>query len=591
MKFFLRTLSVFAITSICLFVFTFTAKATFVRGDPSCINIPVCVYYNDIAKSGTDVLSSGDTVPNTVNQLQVGITTHNPTKNYTPTIPINKVIILVRDSEKNYDPTDENNPFDNNSAIINYVVYNTGDCSIDLNGGTSVWTKDTSSACSTNGTSNIHFSDSIDITKLFQDSPIISGHTYEIDVYGAHSLYDTNYYTVVKGGSGENCKTIVWGDSDGNDYCDFPTTNMSLKFVVEPPNFKYVSDKAHFDWSDTTVSPDTNALLGRDVIIHIPEALNRPDSGVSDGNSDNSVTYKYAIEGYGISYTEGNCSQPDCYQTYTLPNISTIPKGVNSLDLYIFGPNSEGHYQDFVNHPGEAANLKILSISIDNAYSYILANDPDGRKENDCIYENPPSTCPFRPMPTNYPNYKPGQYIIAGSQENSKHAVLSCHGPGIYQNSNENSYICNNEDTYVACNGNPSLTSVKQNGQIEYNNIRCVKRSDIKPLSPCTHPEVSKTDGEISCAGVPTALGTLPTDPEGLVAAIFGILLSLSGAIALYLIVRAGYRIMTSEGTPEKITQGREELVSAITGLLFIIFSLVLFEIITHSFLHIPGIL
>jgi len=88
-----------------------------------------------------------------------------------------------------------------------------------------------------------------------------------------------------------------------------------------------------------------------------------------------------------------------------------------------------------------------------------------------------------------------------------------------------------------------------------------------------------------------TGLGiTIPTDPSNIAAFFFAILLSLSGGIALILIIVSGYQMMVSSGNPEKLQGARETLTSAIAGLLFIIFSLVILETIGVNILHIPGL-
>ena len=46
---------------------------------------------------------------------------------------------------------------------------------------------------------------------------------------------------------------------------------------------------------------------------------------------------------------------------------------------------------------------------------------------------------------------------------------------------------------------------------------------------------------------------------------------------------------MTSQGDPEKVKNARDQLTAAIVGLLFIIFSLALLELITRDILGLPG--
>lgn len=87
-----------------------------------------------------------------------------------------------------------------------------------------------------------------------------------------------------------------------------------------------------------------------------------------------------------------------------------------------------------------------------------------------------------------------------------------------------------------------------------------------------------------------TGLGIeITTNAEGFIRGIFQIILGISGGIALVLIIISGYRIMTSRANPEKIQQGKEQLTSAIIGLLFIIFSIVILQVIGVDILRIRG--
>lgn len=92
-----------------------------------------------------------------------------------------------------------------------------------------------------------------------------------------------------------------------------------------------------------------------------------------------------------------------------------------------------------------------------------------------------------------------------------------------------------------------------------------------------------------SCAQVTTAIGPINTSVSALVGTIFGILLSLSGGVAVVLIIAAGYQMVASQGNPEKVKESRERLTSAIVGLLFIILSVTILQIIGVDILHLPG--
>jgi len=96
-------------------------------------------------------------------------------------------------------------------------------------------------------------------------------------------------------------------------------------------------------------------------------------------------------------------------------------------------------------------------------------------------------------------------------------------------------------------------------------------------------------DDILTCTVVPTAFGNIDTSPQGIVKSLLQILLSIAGSVAFILILIAGYKIMTSRGNPEQIQDAKEQLTSAIVGLLFIIFSVVLLQTIGVDLLHIPG--
>lgn len=104
------------------------------------------------------------------------------------------------------------------------------------------------------------------------------------------------------------------------------------------------------------------------------------------------------------------------------------------------------------------------------------------------------------------------------------------------------------------------------------------------PLTPI-YFKPTLCDGD---RGVQTALGCLPTAPAALIGRIFGIVLGLAGGIALLLIIYSGYRMIATTGNPEALQGARETLTSAIVGLLFIIFSFVILEIIGVDILRIP---
>jgi hypothetical protein len=90
--------------------------------------------------------------------------------------------------------------------------------------------------------------------------------------------------------------------------------------------------------------------------------------------------------------------------------------------------------------------------------------------------------------------------------------------------------------------------------------------------------------------GAYTALGCMPTDLSTFFQRyLFVTGLGFAGGIAFLLILWGGFTIIISQGDPKKIEQGREIIISALIGLLFIIFAVVILQVIGGNILGLPG--
>ena len=86
-----------------------------------------------------------------------------------------------------------------------------------------------------------------------------------------------------------------------------------------------------------------------------------------------------------------------------------------------------------------------------------------------------------------------------------------------------------------------------------------------------------------------TAIGCLPTDSGVFITTLLSIGSGIAGGIAFLLIIIGGFQIITSAGNPERLNEGKEVVVSAIVGLLFVVFSVFLLRLIGFDILRIPG--
>ena len=86
-----------------------------------------------------------------------------------------------------------------------------------------------------------------------------------------------------------------------------------------------------------------------------------------------------------------------------------------------------------------------------------------------------------------------------------------------------------------------------------------------------------------------TALGNIPTDISGFAERILQIGIGLAGGISLILMVIGSIRVLTSSGEQQRLAGGRDMIVAAIAGLLFLIFSVLILKFIGVEIIKIPG--
>lgn len=87
-----------------------------------------------------------------------------------------------------------------------------------------------------------------------------------------------------------------------------------------------------------------------------------------------------------------------------------------------------------------------------------------------------------------------------------------------------------------------------------------------------------------------TAIGCIPiADTNSFIGFILRWAIGIGGGMAFLLILLAGFMIITSSGNPERLKAGQELLTSAIAGLILLIFSVFILEVIGVDILGLPG--
>lgn len=112
--------------------------------------------------------------------------------------------------------------------------------------------------------------------------------------------------------------------------------------------------------------------------------------------------------------------------------------------------------------------------------------------------------------------------------------------------------------------------------------VDCVPIDDQRSDSPLTpyDPRCTVGTSYYGYRGVKTAIGCLPTDPQLFVNLVTPWAVGIGSGVAFLLGLYGAVMIIVSAGNPEKMQAGREMIVSAISGLLLIIFAVFILKII-----------
>ncbi len=339
--------------------------------------------------------------------------------------------------------------------------------------------------------------------------------------------------------------------------CTFIFDQSTLGSKTNSITIKSIQGQGNFAPNATykiTISGGNACYQGR-----CPNRTAQPDS---QGNLNNIVFNLFSSlsdEKYSVGVADTRASLAVCSTTFQVGNASGTGTGGGYCSLEFTKPNPfNPKPSDYI--AAKITNLQgsLFSDAGDAKYhTYIRLNNNDGRSVWDgCITKNnltDPSGFGFGYLTT-------GKYYI---QVHDK-----CGGGFLFINAE-------NQACYGTFYVDPAGGALGGSGNPD-NPI---------PPTPC------KAEANVSgkCTIVDTALGPIGTDPQSLIKSVFGLILSISGGIALLLIIISGYKILASQGNPEALKGAREQLTAAIVGLLFIIFALVILQIIGYDILRIPG--
>lgn len=152
--------------------------------------------------------------------------------------------------------------------------------------------------------------------------------------------------------------------------------------------------------------------------------------------------------------------------------------------------------------------------------------------------------------------------------------------------------VCSVGSGYVE---KPGTAGCDQCTWCDLNNDGLLDDKDPKPFNwqkcfDCVNPKSTlHPQGIYKNGGSWTALGCIDTTPDGFVSWFLTGAIGIGGGVAFLIMLWGVFTMITSAGNPERLNQGREIIVSAIAGLIMIIFSVFLLRVIGVDILKIPG--
>ncbi|OGM18693.1 hypothetical protein A2686_03360 [Candidatus Woesebacteria bacterium RIFCSPHIGHO2_01_FULL_38_10] len=156
----------------------------------------------------------------------------------------------------------------------------------------------------------------------------------------------------------------------------------------------------------------------------------------------------------------------------------------------------------------------------------------------------------------------------------------NCNGPGDTSNCGALSLTTCANYSLNACNPNGS--------QCFPQNPHCCQGyscEEVQGVNTCVVQTQGGGDTLVECAGgetgVNTAIGCIPVfNRNEFLSFILTWIIGIAGGIAFLLIIFAGFLITTSAGNPQRLQAGKELLTAALSGLIFLIFSLYILKFI-----------
>jgi len=285
--------------------------------------------------------------------------------------------------------------------------------------------------------------------------------------------------------------------------------------------------------------------------------------------------------------------------------ISTDNKDLdNRYGLMINNPLNISLNQKIKTGGEKVNNFQIVLEGIDNKYKSESCISLSGSRG-----ENGSQSTYFNSDPLNHSGSQsqlpPGKYLLKVNErindsttwrrtDNCQGGFTYYHIPiiVIFENDKENGRKVLN--TYVDISNiqadpNESENFYSDSEQNKFGSLPCIEGKtadgDIVRLDPTRN----RYENIVECTQYATAIGSFGTDPLGFINTLGTWLFRIATISTFALMIYAGILFQLSRGDKEKVGKAREIITAAITGLIFLILSVSILQIIGIDILKIPG--
>lgn len=331
-------------------------------------------------------------------------------------------------------------------------------------------------------------------------------------------------------------------------------------------------------------------------------------------NSNTAGQFRMWVSGAGIG-TSSTLDLP----AGAITNGVLTPVNMSSRVLEVLNnPNYGNNYRIFLSNSAGTVCFGITSVT--PSFQCAIAVNPSVTSTGSV---NMPITLGGYLPPRSYIAY----FRISGKPGDTARVPLSAQGGGVYTNGFQGT-LDDGEYTLVVTDSNTPVLDTTDLNTIQPKDIsNCVtgftiKKADLPVVDdpgttfPSAPPvpgdpaafalcsQANKADQQAcrDCVGEDnagaeggsgkkfwTAFGCVETSKEGLVKSMVRIGMGLSGGFVLLSILYGAFLLTTSSGDPKRVQEGQEMISSAIMGLFFVIFSVIILQFIGVSILQIPG--